>query len=209
MTDAASAPPAPRTHAEASRQRRDAASGEVMEEARLVRFVADPEGVVTPDLGRSLPGRGVWVAATRAAVDQAVKRDCFSRSAKRRLVVPPDLADRVEGGLRRRLLAGLGLARRSGSLICGFEKTAAAVEAGRAAWLVEARDGAADGRRKMAAHVARSPRPPAVFEQFDSAELAMALGLETVIHSALLAGRGAERWTTEVRRWNGFRPLDP
>ena len=199
----------PKTHAEASRQRRDAASGEVMDEARLVRFVAGPDGMVVPDLARKLPGRGVWVEARRGALEQAIKRDAFSRSAKTKLRTPPDLADQVEQGLRRRLLAGLGLARKAGELISGFEKTAAAVDAGRVAWLLEAKDGAADGRRKMWAHVIRHPRPPEVLDAFESAELAMALGLEHVVHAGLLAGHGAARWTTEVRRWNGFRPLDP
>ena len=199
------APPAPKTHAEASRQRRDAASGEVMPEERLVRFVAGPDGAVTPDLARKLPGRGVWVAASREALAQAVKRDAFSRSLKRKVAASPDLALQVEQGLRRRVLAGLGLAKRAGDLISGFDKTAIALDSGRVAWLVEASDGAADGRRKIAAHVHKSSPRVEVFDAFDSAELGMALGLENVIHSAFLAGRGAEHWTVEVRRWNGFR----
>lgn len=199
-------PSAPKTHAQASRQRRDAASGEVMDEQHLVRFVAGPDGAVTPDLARKLPGRGVWIAASRAAVDLAVKRDAFSRSAKAKWRAPADLSDQVEQGLRRRVLAGLGLAKRAGDLVSGFDKTAAALDAGRVAWLVEASDGAADGRRKIAAHLHKSPRRAQVFDAFDSLELGMALGLDNVIHSAFLAGRGAESWTVEVRRWTGFRP---
>ena len=69
MNDAAppQASDQPKTLAEAARQRRDLVSGEVMPEARLIRFVASPDGKVVPDLPRSLPGRGMWVAATRAA----------------------------------------------------------------------------------------------------------------------------------------------
>ena len=199
----------PRTHAAASRQRRDLVSGEVMDEARLIRFAAGPDGVVAPDLAARLPGRGLWVEARREAVAMAVKRDGFSRSAKTKLRAPADLPDQVERLLLQRLLAGLGLARRAGELISGFEKTAAAIGAGRAAWLVEACDGAADGRRKILQHVGRSPKPPGVFAAFDSQELGLALGLENVIHLGLLAGRGAQRWTVVVRRLNGFRPLVP
>ncbi len=217
MTDAAADPQAegepaeggPRTHAQASRQRRDLVSGEVMDEARLIRFAAGPDGEVTPDLGARLPGRGLWVEARREAVAQAVRRDGFSRSAKTKLKAPADLPDRVERLLLGRLLAGLGLARRAGELISGFEKTAAAIGAGRAAWLVEASDGAADGRRKMLQHVGRASRPPEVFAAFDSEQLGLALGLENVIHLGLLSGRGAARWTLDVRRLNGFRPLVP
>jgi hypothetical protein len=199
----------PSTLAQVARQRRDAVSGEVMEEGKLIRFVASPTGEVTPDLGRKLPGRGVWVAANRASVDQAVKRGVFSRSAKTKLTAPADLSDQVAALLAQRVLAGLGLARRHGGLISGFEKTAAAIRAGKVAWLVEACDGAMDGRRKLLALAVYSPRRLYLLGAFSSEELSLALGLETVIHTAFLAGRGAERWTEDVRRLEGFRPLFP
>ena len=105
--------------ASADRERRDIVTGEVMEEARLIRFVAGPDGVVVPDLARKLPGRGLWVAADRASVTTAAKKGLFSRSAKAKLAAPADLADQVEMLLRRRLLSALGLARRGGELGLG------------------------------------------------------------------------------------------
>jgi predicted RNA-binding protein YlxR (DUF448 family) len=57
-----------KTLAETARERRDIVSGEVMAEQKLVRFVASPDGVVTPDIARKLPGRGIWVAADRASI---------------------------------------------------------------------------------------------------------------------------------------------
>jgi len=197
------------THAEASRERRDIASGEVMDEARLIRFVAGPGGVVVPDLARKLPGRGLWVAAERAAVETAAKKGLFSRAAKAKLAAGPGLADQVDALLARRVLDGLGLARRAGDLISGFEKVSAAITAGRAAWLVEAADGADDGRRKMLSAVRRSKAPPRILGVFRSEELGLALGLENVIHTAFLAGRAADRWTFDVLRLSGFRPLLP
>lgn len=197
------------THAEASRERRDVVSGEVMDEARLVRFVAGPDGVVVPDLARKLPGRGVWVAADRASVEAAVKKNAFSRSAKAKLSPPADLADQVERLLTRRVLDGLGLARRAGDLTSGFEKVQAALRSGKVAWLVEASDGAEDGRTKLT-NLARHLQPrPGLVGLFDSAELSLALGAENVIHSAFLAGRGADRWGQDVLRLAGFRPLLP
>jgi predicted RNA-binding protein YlxR (DUF448 family) len=199
----------PRTHAEASRQRRDIVSGEVMDEARLIRFVAGPDGVVTPDLARKLPGRGMWVAAERAAVSAAAKKNLFARAAKARLAAPGDLADQVERLLRARLLAALGLARRAGDLTSGFEKVSSAIAADKAAWLVEAADGAADGRRKILSLARRRPRPPGVVGLFGAAELGLAIGGENVVHTAFLAGRAAERWTEDVQRLAGFSPLLP
>ena len=199
----------PRTHAEASRERRDIVSGVVMDESRLVRFAASPDGVVTPDLARKLPGRGLWVEATREAVATAVAKGLFSRAAKAKLAVPSDLTGAVEMGLRRRLLDGLGLAKRSGTLISGFDSVFAAVAASRVAWLIEAQDGSADGRRKLLAKARHAPKPPGVVGLFTSEQLGLALGGENVIHLGLLAGPGAIRWMLDVKRTAGFGPLFP
>lgn len=180
-----------------------------MPEARLIRFVAGPDGGVTPDLACKLPGRGLWVAADRASVETAARKGLFARSARARLTASADLAVQVETLLAQRVLNGLGLAKRAGDLISGFEKVAASITAGRAAWLVEAADGAADGRRKLLALARRSPRPPRLIGTFFASELGLALGGENVIHTAFLAGRGAERWTSDVLRLSGFRPLLP
>lgn len=180
-----------------------------MPEARLVRFVGAPDGTVIPDLAAKLPGRGVWIEATRTAIDQAVKRSAFSRSAKTPLKPAADLADQVERLLRDRLRAALGLARRSGDLTFGFEKALAAIGAGKAAWMVEAADGAADGRRKLLQATRRIQKPPRLFGVFTSQELSLALGAGPVIHLVFLAGRSAERWTLDVERLAGFSPLLP
>lgn len=195
--------------ANADRERRDLATRQVMDESRLLRFVAAPDGSVVPDLGRKLPGRGLWVEATRGAVDLAVKRNAFAQSAKAPLKPSPDLSDAVERLLARRCLEQLGLARREGVLISGFEKVAAALRGGRAAWLIEAADGAADGRGKLTALAARAVPPTPVCGAFTAEDLSLALGLENAIHAVLLAGGRADRWTVEVGRLAGFRPLRP
>jgi predicted RNA-binding protein YlxR (DUF448 family) len=195
--------------AEAARARRDIVSGAVMAESRLIRFVLGPDGAVIPDLARKLPGRGVWVAADRASVETAARKGLFARAAKQRALASPDLAGMVETLLLRRLLLGLGLARKAGELVLGFEKVCAALLSGRAAFLVEASDGAADGRRKVMAVHRRAPAPPRLLGLFASAELGLALGAENVIHTALLAGRAADRWADDVERLSGFRSLFP
>src|SRR5262249_32461118 len=121
----------PRTKAEADRQRRDLVSGEVMDEARLVRFVAHPSGTGTPDVARKLPGRGLWVAADRVSVETAARKGGFSRGAKAKLAAPADLADQVERLLSQRVLSALGLAKRAGDLISGFDKVSTALAAGK------------------------------------------------------------------------------
>lgn len=189
------------------RERRDLVTHQVMDESRLIRFVAGPDGAVFPDLGRKLPGRGMWVAADRASVETATKKNLFARSAKAQIRAAPDLADVVEAGLHRRCLDQLGLARREGVLISGFEKSAAAIRSGKAAWLIEASDGAEDGRGKLLA-LARH-QTTRICGLFSADDLSLALGLENAIHAVLLSGGRADRWTLEVERLAGFRPLHP
>jgi len=191
------------------RERRDLVTHQVMDESRLIRFVAAPDGAVAPDLARKLPGRGLWVAADRASVEAAVKKNLFSRAAKAPLKPAADLADLVESLLIKRCLEQLGLARREGVLISGYEKSAAAIRAGKAAWIVEAADGSADGRGKLLALAKHQAPPPKVCGTFSADDLSLALGLENAIHAVLLEGGRADRWTFEVERLAGFRPLTP
>ncbi|MHC3126609.1 DNA-binding protein [Brevundimonas sp. GN22] len=191
------------------RERQDLVSRQVLDESRLIRFVAGPDSAVYPDLARKLPGRGLWVAADRASVDMAVKKNMFARAAKAPLKPASDLSDLVEKLLIKRCLDQLGLARREGVLISGFEKSAAAIRSGKAAWMLEASDGSADGRNKliaMARHVAPAPK---MCGAFTADELSLALGLENAIHAVLLKGGRAARWTEEVERLAGFRVLQP
>ncbi|MFA4950693.1 RNA-binding protein [Brevundimonas sp.] len=191
------------------RDRRDLVTHQVMDESRLIRFVAAPDGSVAPDLARKLPGRGLWVAADRASIQAAVKKNLFSRAAKAPLKPAADLADTVESLLAKRCLDQLGLARREGVLISGFEKSLANIRAGKAAWIVEASDGSADGRSKLLALAGHMSPPPKVCGTFSADDLSLALGLENAIHAVLLTGGRADRWTIEVERLAGFRSLIP
>ena len=191
------------------RDRQDLASRQVLDESRLIRFVGGPDGAVAPDLGRKLPGRGLWVAADRASLEAAIKKNLFARAAKAPLKPAPDLPDLVETLLVRRCLDQLGLARREGVLISGFEKCAAAIRSGHAAWLIEAADGSADGRGKLLALSRHASPAPEICGAFSADDLSLALGLENAIHAVLLAGGRADRWTIEVERLAGFRPLRP
>ncbi len=190
------------------RDRRDLVTRQAMDESRLIRFVAGPDGQVVPDLARRLPGRGLWVAADRSSVEEAVRKNLFARAAKAQLKPPADLADQVRSLLERRCLDQLGLARREGVLISGFEKCAAAIRSGRAAWAIEAADGSADGRAKLMGLVRHQPLTR-VCGVFSAEQLSLALGLENAIHAVLPQGGRADRWTLEVERLAGFRPLLP
>lgn len=173
---------------------------------RLIRFVADPGGVIVPDLAEKLPGRGAWVGASREALDQAIKRKAFARSLKRSVSVPSDLSGLVERLLSQRFLARLGLFRRSGRLVTGFETVCDRLRAGKAQILIEAADGADDGRTKVLKLAAKATPGILVCALVRSDELGRALGQSAVVHAALASDEdvstGMDR---DIMRLAGFR----
>ncbi len=195
-------------HGSGMRERRCIVTGEVCDEAQLIRFVAGPGGAIVPDLAARLPGRGLWIRADRRVLEQAVARNLFSKAAKMHTTAGADLPDRVERLIAARLLADLGLARRAGELVLGFDNVLKAIQgAVPPVLLVEASDGSPEGRRKLqSAARARNLDLP-VMDGLTNAELSVALGRENVIHAALTGGRLAERVTFEAGRLKGFRPV--
>jgi predicted RNA-binding protein YlxR (DUF448 family) len=191
---------------EGLRHRRCIVTGEVQSESRLMRFVADPDGNVVPDASAKLPGRGLWVTATRDAVNKAVEKKLFSRAAKAQVAATADLADRTEKVLVARILGDLGLARRGGSLLLGFDNVLRGLESAKPPkLLIEALDGSKDGKRKLYAAAHRLELNCVVVECLTSAELGLALGRENVIHAAVQPGGLAERLTFDAERLAGFR----
>src|SRR4051812_20403952 len=189
-----------------ARERRDIVSGEVLPDSRLLRFVADPDGNVVPDASAKLPGRGLWVEASRDAVNKAVEKKLFSRAAKAQVSATPDLAARAEKALMAGMLGTLGIARRSGALVLGFDNVLRALMGPKPPKvLIEALDGAADGKRKLYAAAHRLELKCVVIESLTSAELGLALGRENVIHAAVLPGGLAERLILDAERLSGFR----
>src|SRR2546423_4065002 len=94
-------------HGTPGTERLCAATGTVKPIGEMIRFVVSPDGTVVPDLKQKLPGRGVWITATRAAVQQAVTRKIFARSFKRDLRVAPALVAETERLLERGALDAL------------------------------------------------------------------------------------------------------
>ncbi len=196
--------------ARGSRERRCIVTGEVLPEARLLRFVLAPDGQVVPDLEAKLPGRGLWVRADRAAVAQAVAKRLFARAAKTPATADSGLPERAEARLVERMLAHLGLARRAGELILGFDQVDKALRsANPPVLIIEAAEAAPDGRRKLQGAATAQGHIPFVIGALTNAELSLALGRENVVHAALKPGRIAERLIFEAARLGGFRALRP
>ncbi|MBV8799350.1 MAG: RNA-binding protein [Alphaproteobacteria bacterium] len=189
------------------RTRRCIVTREVQPECHLVRFVVGPEDEIVPDLAAKLPGRGIWVSADRGILERAVTKNLFARAAKTNVRVAAALPSNVEALLVKRLQDHLGLARRSGVLVLGFDNVLRALESRRKPLaLVEASDGADDGRRKVLAAARAQNCEPQIIDLLTAEELSMALGREHVIHAALFPGPLADRLVLDAERLEGFRP---
>lgn len=123
-------------------RRRCIVTGEIRPKTDLIRFVVDPEGQVVPDVDGKLPGRGLWLYASQDVLHRAQKKHAFSRAARRKVAVSPDLPDEVERLLAARCMEYLGLAKRAGLLVSGLEKVRALITAGKAQVVILAADGA-------------------------------------------------------------------
>lgn len=164
----------------------------------LIRFVVGPSDDVVPDLKRKLPGRGLWLSASHATVSEAVKRKVFGRGFKREVRVSPTLADETERLLVRGAIEALAMAAKAGQVVSGFTKVDDAIGQRDMVALLHARDGAADGIRKLDAKLDAQTRQMTenagkshdipVIAALSSEELDLALGRSNVIHAAVLAG---------------------
>jgi predicted RNA-binding protein YlxR (DUF448 family) len=97
-------------------------SREAKDPDELIRFVVGPDDKLVPDLRRRLPGRGVWVTGTAAAVKEAVRRRAFGRSLKAEVVTSPALVEEVEALLRRDAVQALALANKAGGCRHGLRE---------------------------------------------------------------------------------------
>jgi uncharacterized protein len=186
-----------------------AATGAVRPVVDMIRFVVAPDGVVVADLKRRLPGRGMWVTATRQALRTAISRKAFGRGFKRDVKVAPDMIAATERLMEQGALAALAIAHKAGKVAIGFAKTEAALDRVRIAALIRAADAAPEGARKLDAALRRrvdlDAGKIAVIDTFTSVQLDLALGRSNVIHAALLAGRESDTFIARAGLLDRFR----
>jgi predicted RNA-binding protein YlxR (DUF448 family) len=171
----------------------------------LLRFVVSPDGVLVPDLGEKLPGRGLYVTPDRALLQTAIDKRLFAKAARQAVTVPADLPETVGRLLRQRGLDLVGFANRAGQAVAGFDRAKMWLEQGRCALVIQSRDGAAGGRERLAGlmramqealdEAGPDARPeglpaggPRLVELFDQDELGAAFARPSVVHVAVAPG---------------------
>ncbi len=172
----------------------------------LIRFVRSPGGMAVADVSGKLPGRGAWVKADRATVEKALKTDVFSRAFKAKTAPVDNLLGLIEQQLVQRCIGLIGMAKKGGLSVTGFDQVRAYIRKREPGWLLEASDGARDGRNKVQFLAKAIYEEAKVAGALSSAELGMAFGREHVIHALLEQGPLARTFGIAYRRLTGFRP---
>ena len=174
----------------------------------MLRFALSADGVVTPDIRRRLPGRGVWIRLDATTVRQAAARQVFARAFRAKAEAAPGLADDVDRLLEADALQFLSLVNKAGQIVAGAFKVEAAIASGKVVGLIHASDGSVDGAlkldrqlRSLEGEAAAAPR----INIFASRQLDLALGRTNVIHAALIAGEASVAFLAKAERLTQFR----
>lgn len=176
-------------------------SRESAPKSALIRFVIGPDDTVVPDIAGKLPGRGLYVAPNRALLDQAAKKGAFNRAAKRPVRAPDALAADVESLLVARVTSLIGLARKAGQAVAGYEKVKSWLDGERARVLIQASDGSGRGKNKLSS----PPGKRSFIGVLTASELGLAFGREHVIHAALAPDGLTKSIVEDAARLSGLR----
>lgn len=179
----------------------------------MFRFAVGPDRMIAPDLSARLPGRGIWLSASGDVIVSAhVPGDgyrrlvrAFARAARGTVTVPPNLPDMLEAALLRRIGDTLGLARRAGQTIAGFDKAREWVRGGRARLVLQASDGSAAERARFLSGCDRAA--VTVVDPLPADVLGRIFARDHVVHVAVTPGRLAEALATDAGRLAGLRQV--
>lgn len=203
MTATSDADAAAEDEPETGPLRRCIMTREVQPKERMLRFVLGPDRAIVPDIAGKLPGRGMWLSARGDVLETALSRGAFMRAARGQVTLPPDLRVRIEDGLRGRVRDLLGLARRAGQAVSGWQAAREWLQAGRVGLLVQAADGSLAERARFGGRNLPAVTP------LTAAELGVVFGRDHAVHVVVASGRLAEAIRVEAERLAGFAGVPP
>ncbi len=181
-------------------ERKCIATGQVLSKGELVRFVVGPKNVLYPDPENKLPGRGIWVKADRSAIAKAEREKLFSQSAKRSTTCAENIAEQVENLITSRIINLIGLSRKSGKCICGYEKVRDWLKKDMVKVLIQSSDGSDREKSRL-----KTPENGSFIGWLNSKELGKAFGRENITHCALASGGLTQRIVEDAQRLRGLR----
>lgn len=171
----------------------------------LIRFVRGPDGTVVPDSFGKLPGRGAWITADAKTVREGLSTGAFARAFKQNCHPMEGLEAEIERQLVQRCTGLLGMAKKSGVAVLGFDQVRDYIRKQEPGLLLEASDGAEDGRNKVHFLAKAIYEDVKVAGALSSAELGMAFGRQHVVHALLEQGSLLDAFLVAYQRLTGFR----
>lgn len=171
----------------------------------MIRFVLDGSQRVIPDLKRKLPGRGVWVSASKASVSEAQRKDLFSRGFKTKVKIEDDLSGFVEEMYLGAIIGLLSLARKAGMLVPGRANSEKALSSGASDLLIHATDAHGDGRRRLDQMVERLEVQPLVSELCEGAKLDQVSGVANTMHLVVINSGIADKIAAMIEKLEAYR----
>lgn len=164
----------------------------------MIRFVVGPNDRLVPDVAAKLPGRGMWLSASKLSLAEAIAKRSFGKAAKQSVDIPENLQELLEQLLRQRVRDALSMARKAGQLISGHDKVVEALAKGEVIAILHASDASEDGIRKMKAGDVPS------YRSFTRDVLSEVTGKENAVHVAVLNGSAGAFFIAELRRFALF-----
>jgi predicted RNA-binding protein YlxR (DUF448 family) len=182
---------------------------EVLPTQDLIRFVANPEGIIVPDIKAVLPGRGAWVMNSKSLVQKAIDRQAFRRALQADVKAEAGLVALTEALLRKAVLGSLGLCVKAGLGVSGFSKVEKTLTTGKPAdkalVLFHALEAAEDGCAKLDRLVGTPKNGTeshvSIIRLYRGEELDLAFGRENVIHAALKDGTAVSGFLMRHKRF--------
>jgi uncharacterized protein len=210
--------------------RRCIVTRERLPKERMIRFVVGPDRRIVPDLTARLPGRGIWLSASKDVLESGGAREdrrqeggrqkekqgdgsqrsmeqrhlarAFARAARGPVVVPSDLSVLLQTALVRRIGECLGLARRAGQAVAGYEKAREALRTGRYRLVLQASDGSEAERSRFLSGFGPDL---AIIDPLPGEALGRVFGRDYVVHVAVAPGKLAESLVVEAGRLAGLK----
>lgn len=178
---------------------------QVQDQAQLVRYACAPDGRVLVDYREKLPGRGAYTCLDLECIGQAVNRRQFDRAFRRpcQPLTAGEVCEELQKELQDRLVALLGMARKSSQVVSGGNAVLDALDRPERLAAVICADDISVGVFDKISHKAAGRDIPCL-RFATKAGLGQLLGREERSVAALAKGRLAETFLAE---WKKFKVI--
>ncbi len=168
----------------------------------MIRIIAGPEGLLI-DYRERLEGRAAYICPRVECIEKALKKDALSRAFHTN-AKPPDVSEfvaQLEADISEKIRSLLRISLKAGKLAAGYSAVKDALEKGRVALLLYARDLSEGTREKIAGRGLESVRQATLLSREDFGSI---LNRELVGVMAILDNGLADTLWAEVQRLKGL-----